>query len=337
LFQYYKTNPLNWVFDFVLFVSLVFIGYLIGKYFAEREIGLKQELEFEKEKNKKVFQFTEKLRQRSLASEEILFRNDELSKSLINLRDEILLKEKEEQLRKEEEGQRHWITEGLARFGDVLRENNSNLEVLSYSVVSEMAQYLKCQLVGIFVIDNSNQDKPVIEQTGAYAYGRKKFADKKLEWGEGLVGACILERKTVFLKNVTESYVQITSGLGKANPRSVIIVPLIFNEEVFGALEIASLKVFGDYEVEFVEKVAESIASTISSLKINMRTSQLLKDSQAQQTIMTRQESEMRRSMNELRQTQIEAAKQSEQFISFTNSVNHTMIRAEYSIDGVLL
>ena len=146
-----------------------------------------------------------------------------------------------------------------------------------------------------------------------------------------------LSRKRFSLKDVTENYVDITSGLGKANPRSIIIAPLIFNEQVFGALEIASLRVFRDFEVEFVEKVAESIASTISSLKINMRTSQLLKDSQEQQLIMARQENEMRRSMNELRQTQIEAAKQSEQFISFTNSVNHTMIRAEYSIDGILL
>jgi methyl-accepting chemotaxis protein len=68
-----------------------------------------------------------------------------------------------------------------------------------------------------------------------------------------------------------------------------------------------------------------------------MRTAILLKNSQSGQDIMKRQEAEMRKNMRELRQTQIEAAKQSEQFISFTNSVNHTMIRAEYSVDGILL
>jgi len=337
LHQYYKAFPINWVFDFILLVSSVFIGYLIGQFFNDKQTQLEQDLTYEREKNTRVFNFTEKLRQRSFAEEDILIRNDELSKSLINLRDEILLKEKEEQFRKEQEGQRHWITEGLATFGAVLRETSNDLEELSYSVVSELAKYLKSQLVGIFVIDSSDTEKPVIEQTGAFAYGRKKFTDVKLEWGEGLVGACILERKTVFLKEVTDSYVQITSGLGKANPRSVLIVPLIFNEEVFGALEIASLKRFMEFEVEFVEKVAESIASTISSLKINMRTAKLLEDSQVQQSVLNRNEKEMRRSMNELRQIQIEAAKQSEQFISFTNSVNHTMIRAEYSIEGVLL
>jgi PAS domain S-box-containing protein len=334
---YLTSYPYNWIFYFIIIVSFAIIGYLVGRYFNDRQTQLNLELGDEREKNKRVFRFTEQLRKGSFFDKEVLLSNDELSKSLINLRDELQRREKEDRLRKEEEDQRHWITEGLATFGAVLRETGNELDNLSYSVVSELAKYLKSQLVGIFVINDSEPENKFIEQTGAFAYGRKKFADKKLEWGEGLVGACILEQKTVFLKDVTDGYVEITSGLGKANPRSVLIVPLIFNEEVFGALEIASLRVFKDFEVEFVEKVAESIASTISSLKINMRTAILLKNSQSGQDIMKRQEAEMRKNMRELRQTQIEAAKQSEQFISFTNSVNHTMIRAEYSVDGILL
>lgn len=337
LHQYYKQFPINWVYDFIILFVYLFIGYLVGRYFNIIRESLQTELKFEQEKNKSVLYFTEQLRKGSFVGEETLVSSDELSMALINLRDDLQEKEKQESLRKQEEDQRHWITQGLATFGAVLRETSNDLDSLSYSVVSELAKYLEVQLVGIFVIDDSNPENLVIEQTGAFAYGRKKFADKKLEWGEGLVGACILEQKTVFIKDVTENYVEITSGLGKANPRSILIAPLIFNEQVFGAIEIASLHVFREFEIEFVEKVAESIASTISSLKINMRTSQLLKESQEQQVIMARQENEMRRSMNELRQTQIEAAKQSEQFISFTNSVNHTMIRAEYSIDGILL
>jgi PAS domain S-box-containing protein len=337
IYQYYKEYPINWVFDFVFLASFILLGYLLGQYFSNIQGHLQEELKFERNKNRSVLLFTEKLRKGSSVSEDILVSGDELSKALINLRNELQEREKQEGQRKQEEDQRHWITQGLATFGAVLRETSNNLETLSYSVVSELAKYLKVQLVGIFVINDSNPEKLFIEQTGAFAYGRKKYADKKLEWGEGLVGACILEHKSIFIKDVTEGYVEVTSGLGKANPRSILIAPLIFNEQVFGALEIASLQVFKDFEIEFVEKVAESIASTISSLKINMRTSQLLKDSQEQQVIMARQENEMRRSMNELRQTQIEAAKQSEQFISFTNSVNHTMIRAEYSIEGILL
>lgn len=332
-----KDHPESFIFDVFILVTFTFIGYLIGRFFNDKQYQLLNDLNEEIEKNKKVFRFTEQLRKGSFFDKEVELGKDELSKSLVNLRDELQQREKEERLRKEEEDQRHWITEGLASFGAVLREKGDELEKLSYSVVSELAKYLKCQLVGIFVINDTNPEKKFIEQTGTFAYGRKKFSDKKLEWGEGLVGACILERKPAFLKDVTPGYVEITSGLGKATPRSVLIVPLIFNEEVFGAVELASLKVFKEFEVEFVEKVAESIASTISSLKINMRTAILLKNSQSGQDIMKRQEAEMRKNMKEMRELQVEAAKQSEQFISFTNSVNHTMIRAEYSVEGVLL
>ena len=338
LYQYYKSSPENWIFDFIIIVSLAILGYVLGKIYSDKKNELENSLQLEKERAKKVYSFTERLREGRYQDEEILDTRDELSKSLINLRDELKLKEDEETKRKKEEADRHWITEGLAKFGAILRETSNDLDALSYRVVSEMAQYLQVQVVGIFIINDSDPENQFIEQTGAFAYGREKFSDKKIEFGEGLVGACVLEKKSIFLKETTENYIEITSGFGKANPKSVIIVPLIINEEdVFGAIEIASLKVFEDYELEFVEKTAESIASTISSLKINMKTATLLKESQETQEKMTRQEREMTASMNELKDIQIEAAKQSEQFVSFTNSVNHTMIRAEYSINGNLI
>ena len=96
------------------------------------------------------------MRKGSFFDKEVTLSNDELSKSLINLRDELQHREKEERLRKEEEDQRHWITEGLATFGAVLRETGNELEKLSYSVVSELSKYLKTQLVGIFIINDRN-------------------------------------------------------------------------------------------------------------------------------------------------------------------------------------
>lgn len=338
LYEYYKVNPENWIFDFIIIVSGGLIGFVLGKVYTDRKNELENSLLVEKERTKKVFHFTERLREGNYLDEEIIETRDELSKSLINLRDELKLKEEAENKRKKEEAERHWITEGLATFGAILRETSNDLDALSYRVVSEMAKYIKAQVVGIFIINDANPEELFIEQTGAFAYSREKFSDKRIEFGEGLVGACILEKKSIFLKEVTDNYIEITSGFGKANPKSVIIVPLIVNEvDIFGAIEIASLKVFENFELEFVERTSESIASTISSLKINMKTAQLLKESQETQEKMTRQEREMTSSINKLKQIQVDAAKQSEQFVSFTNSVNHTMIRAEYTNDGTLL
>ena len=100
---------------------------------------------------------------------------------------------------------------------------------------------------------------------------------------------------------------------------------------------MASFRKLEKYEITFIERVAESIASTISSAKINVRTAQLLKETREQAEIMAAQEEQMRQNMEELQATQEEAARQSEKFISFTNSVNHTLIRAEYTTEGILI
>jgi len=156
--------------------------------------------------------------------------------------------------------------------------------------------------------------------------------------GEGLVGACILEKQTVFIEEVSESYVEITSGLGKANPRCLLIVPLKTDErdEIHGAIEIATFNVFKKYQIEFVEKVAESIAITITNLNTNLRTEKLLSESREQGAELAKQEKKMIRAVDDMKTMTLEAAKQSEQFVSFTNSVNHTMIRAEYDKEGIL-
>lgn len=262
--------------------------------------------------------------------------SDELEESLIKLKNELLNRKEGEIHRKKEDEQRHWISRGLAEFGAVLRENSNELNKLSNSIISRLIRYIDAKQAGFFIIRDEEETK-YIEQIAFFAYDRKKYTDKKIAWGEGLVGACILEKESIFIQNTSESYVEITSGLGKANPRSIFIVPLKTQDGVIhGAIEIASFKIYEEFERHFVEQVAESIATTITTLKNNIETNKLLEESREQAKELTDHENTMRKTLEEMRDLQLEAAKQSEEFVSFTNSVNHTMIRAEYAKDGIL-
>lgn len=332
----HRITPIFWFIDLTPFF-LSTVGYWIGFKITSDSIAYAKSVENEQTKSKSVSTFLEKLRDGDINAEyTISDEADELGKALIALRDKLVSNQREESYRKREDSQRHWVTEGLAMFGVILRMNNDNLELLSANVIQHLVKYLNIEQAGFFIISEEDSEK-YFDLIACFAYDRKKFANKRLAWGEGLVGACALEKQTIYMTNVTDGYVEITSGLGKSNPRAICIVPLKINEEVHGVLELASFRVFESYEIEFVEKVAESIASTISSVKINLRTSQLLKESQEGAQKMADTEKIMKLNMEELRSTQKEAAKQAEEFISFTNSVNHTLIRAEYDTKGILL
>jgi PAS domain S-box-containing protein len=222
-----------------------------------------------------------------------------LGKSLISMRD---------QMRKiaENEKQRTWTTEGLAKFIDILRSNNDDLKSLGFIIISNVIKYLNANQGSLYIIDDTDKNDVCLEMIACYAYDRKKHISKRIGVGEGLVGQCVLERAPVYMTNLPQDYLKITSGLGGALPKNLLIVPLIVNEKVYGVIEMASFGVFEQHHRDFVEKLAESIASTIANVRINEQTKKLLVETQTQAEQMRAQEEEMRQNMEELTATQEE-------------------------------
>ena len=265
---------------------------------------------------------------------ELLSDKDVLGKSLIQMRDSLKKAAGEEEKRKIEDQKRSWANEGHARFGEILRQNNNDLQKLCDSVIAAMVKYVGANQGGIFLWNDEDKSHQYFELVSAFAWDRKKYMTKQIEKGEGLVGACALEKETIFMTDVPDDYVNITSGLGDANPRCVILVPLKHEDEVMGVIEMASFKVLENHEVEFIEKIAESIASTILSVKINARTKMLLEQSQMQAEEMKAQEEEMRQNMEELQATQEEVERKSTEIEGFMNSIHSSAYVLEYDLNG---
>lgn len=259
-----------------------------------------------------------------------LSEHDVLGNALINMRDNLSKVA-------EDDKKRNWATEGMAKFGEILRTNNTDLLKLADEIISNLVKYLKANQGVLYIIDEASEgEEPTLSMKACYAWDKKKFMNHKIYKGEGLAGQAWQEGDSVYLTEVPQSYVRITSGLGDANPSSVLIVPLKVNDQVFGVVEIASFSLFQDYEMEFVQKIAESIAATISSVKINAKTQRLLEESQEMTEQMRAQEEEMRQNMEELQATQEEMQRSQSETESTMVALHSALAVADYDMDGMM-
>ncbi len=257
--------------------------------------------------------------------------HDVLGNALINMRNNLSKVA-------EDDKKRNWATEGMAKFGEILRTNTNDIGKLSDEIISSLVKYLKANQGALYIVDDTAEDEdPTMTMKSCYAWDKKKFLNHKIYKGEGLAGQAWQEGDIVYLTEVPQNYIRIASGLGDANPTSVLIVPLKVNDQIFGVVEIASFTEIQDFEKEFVQKIAETIASTISTVKINARTQRLLEESQEMTEQMRAQEEEMRQNMEELQATQEEMQRSQAETDSTLTAIHGSQSVAEYSTDGSLM
>ena len=238
--------------------------------------------------------------------------NDNLGTSLILMRNNLKKAASDDDKRKEEDNQRSWSATGLAKFGELLRQSNEDMEEFSFRIISNLVKYLNANQGGFYIVNADDNENKYIELTSAYAYTRRKFIEKRFDVGVNLVGQCVQEEQTIFLTDLPQDYIKITSGLGEDTPRCLLIVPLKTAEGIFGVVEIAAFVELQPYQIEFVEKLGESIASTIASVKINMNTTKLLSESQEKSKQLALQEEQMRENIQSMQMAQKEARLRSE-------------------------
>jgi len=225
---------------------------------------------------------------------------------------------------------RQWVANGLAKFADLLRVDHGDSQKMFDSIVSNLVRYVGANQAGLFLI-NGEKDNRELNLVATYAYDRKKFLTKTIAVGEGVLGQAVLEKASVFMTVLPDDYLVITSGLGEACPRCLLVSPLMINKEVYGVIEMGSFTSFEPHVREFIEKVGESIASTLSSMRINEKTKTLLEELQQQTEEMKSQEEEMRQNMEELIATQEEMQRKEQEYLQRIADLEQVRIIQSYN------
>ncbi len=222
--------------------------------------------------------------------------NNELAKALVEMRDKMIEVDRIEK-------ERNWEIEGLAHFAELIQRNSDNLDKLTNILISELVKYLDANQGGLFIINSNDEEDIHLELAASFAFDRQKFISKRLEYGEGLTGQVWQEKETIYVKDLPESHMVIKSGLGDAGPTSLLIVPLIDNDEIHGVIELASFREFKGYQISFVEKLSSSIAASLATVEMSRKTQSLLKNSQELTEKLISQEESMRQNIEEMQVT----------------------------------
>lgn len=221
------------------------------------------------------------------------------------------MREKINKVREEEEI-RNWETRGIAEFSEILRTENSNLNILTDKLIAKLVHFLGAVQGAIFLMDNETASQR-LRLVSSYAYDRKKHLNKTIAPGEGLIGQVWQEKASIYLSDVPEDHFKLKSGLGQAIPKYVLIVPLKDTYDIYGVVELASNHEFKPYERSFVEHIAETIASSIASVQLSEKTNLLLQQAQDMAKKMQLHEEEMRQNIEELQSTQEDTLKREQE------------------------
>ena len=169
-----------------------------------------------------------------------------------------------------------WLKTGQTELNERMR-GEQTLIVLTQNILNYLAAYLNIQ-VGVFFLVQKDR----LKLMSSYAYKQRHRNDNEFKLGDGLIGQAALEQKSILFTQVPEEYINlsINSGLGESPPHDIFVLPLIYEQQVLGVLELATSRHFTATEIEWLERVADPIAISLNSAQSRLRMQALLEESQ---------------------------------------------------------
>ncbi len=239
---------------------------------------------------------------------DVRIKNDELENQKNQLRQTV----EEVNKAREEDSKRNHVNEGLAKMDNFIRANEDG-NVYS-KLITFIVKHANLNQGGIYLTEGDGENQ-YLTLKGCYAYDREKIVNQRFDLEEGLIGQVFKEGNPILLSEVPKDYLKITSGLGEATPNCIFIVPLRNDSTISGIMELASFNEIEKHIQQFILSAAEHIGSFLESFKSNIKTRELLEQTQLQAEQMKSQEEEMRQSMEELQAIHEEMNRKEREYI----------------------
>ncbi|HXH40207.1 MAG TPA: HAMP domain-containing protein, partial [Thermoanaerobaculia bacterium] len=193
-----------------------------------------------------------------------------------------------------------WLKTNLAKFTRMM-QGQKNLTTVSQLILSELAPVVGAKH-GVFYVMDANGSEPILKLASTYAYKERKSLNKQFRIGEGVVGQAAFEKQRILLQHAPDDYITINSGLGEAKPMQIVVLPIVFEGQVLAVMELASFMPFTDTYLSLLDQLTESIGVVLNTIQANMRTEELLAQSQSLAEELQAQQEELTETNKRLEQ-----------------------------------
>lgn len=193
-----------------------------------------------------------------------------------------------------------WLKSNLAKFAQML-QGQRDRNAVANKVLSELAELVNARYGAFYILEQpESADEPTLRLFAGYAQKSRKLINQEFSLSEGLIGQCATDKERIRLANVPNEYLQISSGIGNAAPIDLVILPVLFENNVKAVIELASFENFSDTHIDFLDQLTESIGIVLNNIETNTRTEELLSQSQSLAGELSAQQEELRRANDEL-------------------------------------
>jgi len=171
-----------------------------------------------------------------------------------------------------------WLKSNVGEVSTMF-QGVKNIKIFCDELITKLAPMVGGKYGVIYLLQGEEEQK-YLKKLATYAFDGSQIDSSDFQLGEGLVGQCALEKKEILLEQVPDNYIKVASGLGSAAPKSILILPVKFDEQVLAVVELASLDEFSPLQVELLRRVLNTLGITINRIANYMQVEKLLKESQ---------------------------------------------------------